>query len=107
MYIRCILDDFNCKPRSPGEGRKLLLDVLNAFKNEKPLLQTIGLNVLSKIDLINYYNKIGFIQDIYNPNYMEGNINNIIKSIQNNFSSGGKSKRQKLRKRKSKRKRLV
>jgi hypothetical protein len=38
---------------------------------------------------------------------MEGNINNIIKSIQNNFSSGGKSKRQKLRKRKSKRKRLV
>ena len=104
---KCILDDFNCKPRSPGEGRKLLLDVLNAFKNEKPLLQTIGLNVLSKIDLINYYNKIGFIQDIYNPNYMEGNINNIIKSIQNNFSSGGKSKRQKLRKRKSKRKRLV
>jgi hypothetical protein len=62
---------------------------------------------LSKIDLINYYNKIGFIQDIYNPNYMEGNINNIIKSIQNNFSSGGKSKRRKLRKGKSKRKRLV
>jgi hypothetical protein len=104
---KCILDEFNCKPRSPGEGRKLLLDVLNSFKNEKPLLQTIGLFVLSKVDLINYYNRLGFRQDVSNPNYMEGNINNIIKSIQNNFSSGGKSKRRKLRKGKSKRKRLV
>jgi len=70
--------------------------------------QEVKYNSLDIVEnLINYYNKIGFIQDIYNPNYMEGNINNIIKSIQNNFSSGGKSKRQKLRKRKSKRKRLV
>jgi hypothetical protein len=100
----CVLDEFNCKPRSPGEGRKLLLDVLNAFKNEKPLLQTISLIVLSKPELINYYYKLGFTQDIYNPNYMEGNINNIIKSIQNNFRSGGKSKTRKVRNRKSKNK---
>ena len=78
--------------------------MLNAFKNEKPLLQTISLIVLSKLELINYYYKLGFTQDIYNPNYMEGNINNIIKSIQNNFRSGGKSKTRKVRNRKSKNK---
>ena len=99
---KCILDDFKCEPRNPGEGRRLLLDVLNTFKNEKPLIQTIELIVLPKKRLIDYYKQIGFEQ--VDSNYMEGNIDDIINNITNKFG-GRKSKRRIFRKGKSKRKR--